>query len=274
MNTPAESLVTRPLSLPPMPQVAAELLSSMGREEIDVSTLARKIAADQALAAKTLRLANSSFYGLSTKVATIQQAITVLGFRSVRSLVTACAMTSVWPQQPGHPPLERFWLHSVAAGAAARALAMATRRDSELAFIAGLLHDLGSLVLASQFPAHYQKVIEAIEAGAPSVQAEQEILGMDHAQIGGALAEHWRFPPSIREAVAAHHAEDGSGGELGALVAGANVLAHCLAGERSTGEEGPAIMARLGLPPEALDLVMANTQLAFGPLKNVLLSQA
>jgi putative nucleotidyltransferase with HDIG domain len=274
MDTSADSLVTRSLSLPPMPQVAAELLSSMGREEIDVSTLARKIAADQALAAKTLRLANSSFYGLSTKVATIQQAITVLGFRSVRSLVTACAVTSVWPQQPGWPPLERFWLHSVAAGATARALAIALRRDSELAFIAGLLHDLGSLVLASQFPAEYQEVIKLVEAGAPSMEAEREILGVDHAQIGGALAEHWRFPHTIRDAVAAHHADDGSGGEFGALVAEANRLAHCLAGDEDIAEQGPAIMARLGLPPEALELVLANTQLAYEPLKNVLLSQA
>ena len=229
-------IIARIQQLPSLPAVVAELMATTEQEDLDLHALADKIALDQALTARTLRLANSSFYGLASKVTSIQQAISVLGFHSIRTLVTACAVTASFTPAPGLDfDFEAFWRHSIGAAVCARALAPRLRVSPESAFTAGLLHDLGTLVLATRCPEQY-RAVEAYrrQHDCSTGAAQLAVFGFDHAAIGSALAERWQFPAAIQQAVAAHHqppCADHSAGDAAGLASAvylANVLAHAL----------------------------------------------
>lgn len=203
-----EQIVTRLMQLPALPTVVAELLASFGNEDVDIALLAQQISHDQALTARLLRVANSSFYGLQSRISTINEAVVVLGFRAVRSMVLAVGVSGVFRPEhcPGFDP-HAYVRHSVGVGLAARALAQATGRNPELAFTGGILHDIGELVLATCFPEQYAKVLAyRAQHDCTLVEAERDIIGLDHAVVGGLLADAWRFPASLRSAVADHHA--------------------------------------------------------------------
>ncbi|WP_028104617.1 HDOD domain-containing protein [Pseudoduganella violaceinigra] len=217
--------------LPSLPAVVMELLNSIDQEEIDITVLAKKVSHDQALTAKTLRLANSSLFGLQVKVTTIQQAITFLGFQSTRNLITAAAVTGCFAdkQCPGFDH-RSFWRHSIAAAACAKVLARHVRFNQDYAFTAGLLHDIGRLVLVSSFPDRYAQVlVYQQENDCHALQAERAILGIDHVDAGLALAEHWNFSDTMRLAIAGHHDPGKAGaGFLAAIIHVADAVVHAL----------------------------------------------
>jgi len=226
-----EQLAQGVQDLPSLPAVVMELLGSIEQENIDISVLAKKVSYDQALTAKTLRLANSSSFGLQVKVATIQQAITFLGFQTTRNLITAAAITGCFPDGlcPGFND-KGFWRHSIATAACARSLARRLRFNQDVAFTAGLLHDIGRLVLVTGHAQAYTEVL-AWRASHDSdwVEAERAVLGVDHVEAGVALARHWNFSDTIRQAIAHHHAPELAGaGFLAAIVHVANAVVHAL----------------------------------------------
>ncbi len=226
-----EQLAAGVQDLPSLPAVVMELLGSIEQDDVDISVLAKKVSYDQALTAKTLRLANSSSFGLQVKVTTIQQAITFLGFQSTRNLITAAALTGCFPNGrcPGFDD-RGFWRHSIATAACARALARRMRFNQDFAFTAGLLHDIGRLVLVTACPDAYADV-QAWRArhGAEWRDAEREVLGLDHVDAGVALAEHWNFSDTMRQAIAFHHAPATPGaGFLAAIVHVADAIVHAL----------------------------------------------
>lgn len=199
-----ESVVREVRELPPLPSVVIELIESFGRPDIDITTLADKISQDQALAAKTLRLANSSFYGLSTQVKTVAQAITVLGFDSVRALVAAGGVIDHF-QQNGGVDTASFWRHSVATALCAKNLARAVKQNQDHAFIAALLHNIGELVMATRYPEQYGQAVEkAYNEDIELVKAEYLLFGVDHVRIGLALAQAWKFPSMIQHTIEYH----------------------------------------------------------------------
>ena len=217
--------------LPSLPAVVLELLSSMEQQDIDVHVLAHKIELDQAMAAKTLRIANSSFYGMQSAVTSIAQAVSVLGFHGIRTVVTACALTgSFAPVAASGFDFQGFWRHSLATAVVARLLAPHMRVNPETAFTAGLLHDLGTLVLATRFPDQHALVRSYRQRhDCQMIEAELAVLAIDHAQVGSALAAWWKFPAAIQQAVADQHAIarlDAVG--LPLLVHMANAVAHAL----------------------------------------------
>jgi putative nucleotidyltransferase with HDIG domain len=226
-----DDIIKRIHDLPSLSAVVVELLSSMEDEDVDVHVLGAKIAHDQALTAKTLRLANSSFYGMASKVTTIHQAISVLGFHSIRTLVSACAISASFPPGAGTGfDFKAFWRHSVATAVCAKLLAVRFKLNPETAFTAGLLHDIGTLVLATRFPAEYAQMLAyRARHDCYVLDAERAVFGVDHAATGSALAAHWKFPLTIQRAVAEHHSETCSGPlSLPLLVHAANVVAHGL----------------------------------------------
>ncbi|NHZ81231.1 HDOD domain-containing protein [Massilia sp. CCM 8695] len=226
-----DDVVKRIRDLPSLSTVVVELLSTMDQEDIDVHVLGAKIALDQSLTAKTLRLANSSFYGMSSKVTTIHQAISVLGFHSIRTLVTACAVTGSFPAGvSGGINLQAFWRHSVATAVCAKLLAVHLKLNADTAFTAGLLHDIGTLVLATRFPAEYSAMLAyRKEHDCYIIEAERAVIGVDHAMAGAALAAYWKFPAAMQESVASHHHLDAAGTPtLPLLIHAANVFAHAL----------------------------------------------
>lgn len=226
-------------ALPALPAVVTELLVSFDNEDADIAALTQRIACDQALAARLLRVANSSFYGLQTRVSTINEALVVLGFRAVRSMVIAMGVSGAFRAGQCHGfEVQPHIRHGIGVGLAARVLALETRHNPEIAFTGGILHDIGKLVLASCFASQYSQALAYREQhDCLLVVAERDVLGMDHAEVGGLLADAWHFPPALRAALADHHGPAAATAASPAdLIHVADAIAHGLGLAESTGE--------------------------------------
>lgn len=187
MTAPSlDDLLAEIRQLPSLPAIVNRLIESLDNEALGVDELAQGIAMDQALAARALRVANSPFYGVQHEVATIHDAILVLGFRAVSSLVMAASVTRYFtPQADSNFDLTRFWHHCIATALAGRGLAKATGLKPESGFTAGLLHDIGRLLLVTTRPRHYALVVACqSERDCLMHEAERQMLGFDHAQAG------------------------------------------------------------------------------------------
>ena len=203
-----DQVLARLQQLPSLPAAVTELLTSFDNEDVDIGAIARLISRDQGLAARVLRVANSSFYGLQSKVASINEAVVVIGFRAVRSMVLAVGVTGLFKvEHCAGFDFRGYLRHGVATGLVARALAKGCERNPEMAFTGGILHDLGQLALAANFPSELAAALAYREQhDCFMVVAERDLLGIDHAMVGGMLAENWRFPETLRAALADHHA--------------------------------------------------------------------
>jgi putative nucleotidyltransferase with HDIG domain len=274
-----EQLMDGVKDLPSLPAVVMELLSSIDQEDVDISVLARKVSYDQALTAKTLHLANSSVFGLQVKVTTIQQAITFLGFQATRNLITAAALSGSFPSGrcPGFDD-RAFWRHSIASAGCARALARRLRFNQDFAFTAGLLHDIGRLVLVTAKPDAYREVLAwRAEHRCEWREAERAVLGLDHVDAGVALADHWHFSAVMRQAIACHHAPEAPGaGALAGIVHVADAIVHAL---DLAGEEGDVVPRvadvawnAIGLSEEAWLHLFRETETQFGEMSAILIS--
>lgn len=265
--------------LPSPPAVVMELLSTIEREDADIAELARKVATDQALTAKTLRLANSSLYCLPVKVTTIQQAITFLGFQTTRNLITAAALTGCFPDRACAGFNDKaFWRHAIGVAACARVLALHLHLNEDVAFTAGLLHDIGRLVLVTLQPQHYAEVIARRSADDGTLlDAERALLEVDHVQAGMALARHWQFSDKMCQALAWHHAPETPGaGSLAMIVHVADAVAHALdlAGEENelVPPLSPAAWNALGLDETHWLQVLRQTELQFEEIATILMA--
>ncbi len=265
--------------LPSLPAVVMELLNSIDQEEVDISVLAKKVSHDQALTAKTLRLANSSLYGLQVKVTTIQQAITYLGFQTTRNLITAAAVTGCFAE--GHCPgfdHKAFWRHSIATAACAKVLARQMRFNQDYAFTAGLLHDIGRLVLVSCFPEQYAAAIaHRVAHDSYMLESERTVLGIDHVDAGLALAEHWNFSDTMRLAIGGHHDPEAPGaGFLAAIIHVADAIVHALDLAQVEDDLVPPVSTvawtALGLDEEVYLQLFRETELQYEEIAMVLLS--
>ena len=253
-------------SLPAMPAVALELLQTLSGSDPDVDALASRIARDQAITARVLRVANSPFYGLQMRVGSIHDAIVVLGFSAVRSLVLTSAVVTTLPAgKCAGFSADRFWRHVLGTAVAAQALARPLRRKPESLFIAGLLHDIGRLVMLSANPEGFARVIQiAAERDCHLVDVEAEIFGCDHTAVGAAIAQHWNFPAEIVEALAFHHnPAQTAPGSLAAIIHYADGIAKALDLEGAENTQmarlQPAAIDALGLDWQTLTAVLAET---------------
>ena len=261
-------------NLPPLPGVAAQVLASLGDERLDSERIAHQIASDTALAARTLRVANSPYYGLPGRIATIPEAVVVLGFANLRSLVMASALTLAF--RDAAPEFDRlhFWHHSLATAAAASAVAAVRGADTGLPFLAGLMHDIGRLALGATFPAAYEAVAARRRRDDASwIEAEREVLGFDHAALGAALCDHWRFPAAIGRAVAGHHGP-GDGAGLSDLVHVADAVARAIDLAQEEDAAVPRLVteawARCAIDEAVLPRILAETERQFRGLLHVL----
>lgn len=271
MNAVALDEVLRRIhNLPSLPNVVMELLASIDQEDVNIDELALKIAQDQALTAKTLRLANSSFYGMAHQVTTIQEAIAILGFRTVRSLVTTAALIGVFASSTDNSfNVAPFWRHAIATAVCARELAPYLRINPEHAYTAGLLHDIGRLVLVTQFQPNYEATMAyRAQHDCRLLDAEHAVLGVDHAAVGHALTRHWKFPEAMQQAVAAHHAPVVEGARpLSVVILAADALAHALDLSMDADDSVPPVPTGfwklLQVDEQALLQVFENTEKQF-----------
>lgn len=196
------------LDLPTLPTVVAKIIQLVDNPRTNAATLARLISSDPALTARMLKMANSAYYGFPRRIGTINLAIVVLGFNTVRDLAVSASLAErINPDHDGGGGMGDFWEHSVSTAVAARMLQRALpHRPVGEAFVAGLLHDIGRLVVARYLPQEFTRVQQALEKSESPVWAiEHELLGMSHAEIGGTLCRHWNLPEAICDAIHWHH---------------------------------------------------------------------
>jgi len=267
--------------LPAMPAIVQDLMKSMTRDDADIHLLASKVSQDQALSAKTLRFANSTFYGLQSRVTTIQQAITLIGVDAVKHVVTTAALTGYFPAaHVAGLDANAMWRHSIGTAVCARVLARHLHVNQDYAFTAGLLHDIGRLVLATYFRRDYEAVIAYRTAhDCQWIEAEQAVLGVDYVTAGVALATHWNFSESIRNAIAGHYRpENQKNHSLASIVHIANAIVHALDLSHQQDDLVPPVSATswddLGLSEETYMHVFHETEIMFEDVCRVLLADA
>ena len=211
-------------NLPTIPTVLARILQLVDAETASGKDLIAVVERDQALTGKLLRLANSAFFGQTRRVATIPRAVVLLGFSTVRNLALSVKVWETLGTGVVRGRLEELWTHSVAVAMATKALTTRLRAgDPDEAFTAGLLHDVGRLLLAMRFRDEYWRAVGGAGEAEAVERLEAAHLGVDHAEVGGWILEAWSLPPAIVELIAQHHAEPPRHG-LGGLLAIADRL--------------------------------------------------
>ena len=191
-------VVDRIEELPTLPQVAAKIMRLIDDPASSAQDIHKVMSRDTALAGKMLKLVNSAFYGLPHKVSNLNQAIVLLGFNTIKSLALSVSVFGVFGKGRGARSFdrERYWRHSVGSACIYRVLARKVKMvDPETAFVAGLLHDIGKLVLDQYAAPELGQVIdEAEKRKCAFVEAERALFGTDHSAVGGWLVDRWGFP--------------------------------------------------------------------------------
>ncbi|MDR2876740.1 MAG: HDOD domain-containing protein [Chromatiales bacterium] len=238
-----DDLIKGSLRLISPPQILLKLNRILDDPRCSAAMLARIVATDPGLTARLLRLANSPFYGFPSRIDSIERALTVIGMNALRNLVLATSVPETFGRLP-LGPMEDFWHHSVYCGLLSRALAEHCRlSDPETLFVAGLLHDVGQLIMFAKLPEMAREAYaRADDAGLPLDALERAIIGIDHAQVGGELLRRWNLPMSLWEPVACHHRplEASQTRIAAAIIHVADILAHEL--PLISGEEEAALI--------------------------------
>jgi HD-like signal output (HDOD) protein len=188
------ALFDQPQALPSAPRVVQELISSFAAEDVSNRKIASTIATDQVVSAKVLRLANSVYFHASRAIGTVDDALAMLGFATVRTLVISSGLTGSFKPVKGFA-LESFWLCSLHVGVVAKWLAKKSRENQDLAFTVGLMHGIGQLVMHTAMPEECQRLnTKCAPWGDQRLAIEKAALGYDFAAVSAELARRWQFP--------------------------------------------------------------------------------
>lgn len=281
----AKELVAEVRDLVSLPDVAIQINSMVDDPRYSAKDFADVISRDPSLTARLLRIANSPFFGLTTKVATVNRAVTVVGAKPLRDLVIAtCAVNSFKGIPNQLVSMDDFWYHSLYCALASRALAQRRRlAHAESLFAAGLLHDIGQLIIFNRLPDQAQEALRLSVEDPHTLdmhQAELQVLGFDHAEVGGLLLQRWRLPPLLEECVAHHHtpAEARRFPVEAALVHIANVIATMAEINSLNLEDVPVIQAKAwkqaGLTESVIEPVVREIQRQFREARLLFLADA
>lgn len=227
--TPQE-LITNLGDLPPLPQVAAQVLRIAADPDASTDELQRVISTDQALASQILKIANSAMFGMVREVKTLTQAIMTLGFSTIKSVVIASSAKNLYNRGNSGLQERLMWEHALVTALAGRAYGKQLRFPrTEEAFLAGLMHDIGKSVMGIKFPDRYGAMIRTVynEQG-DTLELELDTFGFDHTMVGEALLHSWNLAQSIEQTVRWHHEPAEAPKEnrgLAALVALGNQMA-------------------------------------------------
>lgn len=213
-----DALFQNPTALPTAPKVVEELISSFDKASVSTEEIAKKLSTDPVLSAKLLRLANSAYYHVSRSIGTVEDAVLMLGFVTVRTLVISSGLVSGFKTVPGLD-LKQFWKYSLHTAVSAKWIAKKTKENTDLAFTIGMMHAIGQLVIHSAAPEQamaLDKVAGPMDAR--RLDAERASLGYTFADVGAELAKRWKFPPAFSETILAFP-EPMHNGELNRLAA-------------------------------------------------------
>lgn len=195
-----KSMIEKATNLPSIPKVVQELIASFNDPDINSGHIATILSNDQALTAKVLRMANSVRYGGHRKVGSVKDAVLVLGFNSLRTLVLSVGFTSTL-KGPEAFNLEAFWLKSFKVANRCKWLAKSFKVDAEIAYTCGLLHAIGEYLIHLVKPAEAVTIDKRVATGESRSRLEKQVLGFDYTEAGAELADYWHFPKEIVTAI-------------------------------------------------------------------------
>ncbi|MFH0924906.1 MAG: HDOD domain-containing protein, partial [bacterium] len=195
--------------LPTLPVLVTQTMHLIDNPKTSISEIVKAISVDQALTIKILRLANSAFYGFPRKIATVKHALVILGSMTLKDLIIATSIHDVFPETEGEGRFKRsdFWEHSFACGIASRMLAKEVQyRVTGEVFVAGIIHDIGKIIIDKYFHPQFKKIIKIVEEENITIyEAEKKVLGITHVDLGRWLAQKWNLPSDLVDAIAYHH---------------------------------------------------------------------
>lgn len=202
-----EEVLSKVKELPPFPQVALKVLQLLS-EEAPFREIALLIELDEGFTAEVLKVCNSPFFGLRRKVSSVREALVYLGEKYLLEIVSRVASRNYFfGEHPGYD-LRRgeLWGHAVACALASDLLREKRKQHRDpVLFTAALLHDIGKVVLSSYVALAFEEILKRVKEGQGFVEAEREVIGIDHAGLGGEIARSWNFPQEIVDAILYHH---------------------------------------------------------------------
>ncbi len=247
--------------LPTLPSILAEVSRLTSSDDSSAADLVRVVVQDQALTARVLRAANSAYYGLRDKISTLDRAVVVLGFDMIRSLALGASVVQVLSSFPSCPEIDlpAFWLHAAAVAVFTEDQRAAVEVSPGEAFTAGLLHDIGKIIMLVYFEDDFRNVVRrARKDGLDFHEAELAEIGLGHDFVAGQMLRRWGLPSGLAEAVRLHHQpmEALSSTPLAARVHLADFAARALkigfSGAETVKPLSPDFMAALGLKKDNL----------------------
>jgi putative nucleotidyltransferase with HDIG domain len=195
--------------VPTLPEIALKVNRMLEEEDVSIGELSRIIQNDQALVTKILRLINSSFYQFKSQIETIPRAVILLGLNMVRNAVLSISFIDAFGGKDdiGRFDVKEFWYHSIAVAVTSKQLGERTHLElPDDCFVAGLLHDMGKVIVAQYFTGQFSQILRLIRNEQVSFyEAEKRLLPATHAEIGGYLAQKWQLPDSLTHAIRYHH---------------------------------------------------------------------
>lgn len=263
-----ENIIEAVNDIPALPQVVLRVMQMTEDPDSTAQDIHKVLNQDQAMTARVLRLANSAYYGFARRIASVTDAVVLLGFKTIRGIVLAAAVSDLLQKRYDGYALEEgeLWRHSQACAIASRLIARRCRFGNlDVAYTAGLLHDIGKVILNRYMKEAYREVVELVTSEEiPFMTAEDQILGFNHAVVGARLAEKWSLPPQLVEAIEKHHqpGQDSEEQKLTAIVHLADAI--CLSMGIGIGVDGllypvyPESLALLGLSESDLEAIISE----------------
>jgi putative nucleotidyltransferase with HDIG domain len=207
MMIKARRLVKDVDDLPTIPAIVSKVISMLDDSEADPDAIADLMLSDQVLAARVIRLVNSPLYRPTSEITSVKRALMYLGFKSVREMIQTTYFVNAFKDREEAFDIKAFWVHSFTVGAISQRIAgMAGYRDMEKAHLVGIIHDIGKVFLGHYCKDEYASMLEMI-SGKPytTYEAEAEVFGTSHCEVGLCLAQRWNFPPVYCDIISYHH---------------------------------------------------------------------
>ncbi|MCX6059008.1 MAG: HDOD domain-containing protein [Chloroflexi bacterium] len=205
-----ENIIQSVTSLRPMPSNVTRIMNEIEKQNVTIDVLVGLIGLDQALAALVLQMSNSVSLGYSRTCSTLNEAIMLIGLGRLKTILLTSSATGIMKRSLSgyRQGAGELWHHSLVTGVASEWLAQALRYPNpEEAYVSGLLHDIGKLLLDQVVLSNYNEIIDLVQKyRMPLWQVEEKLIGIDHAKVGGLIAEHWNFPVVLVDAIRCHHA--------------------------------------------------------------------
>lgn len=272
-----DDYINRIKRLPPAPQLLPELIALLGQPNIDSSRVVRLIMYDPALTATVLQLCNSSALASASPVVHLDEAVVRLGFEQIYQLVAATLGARALAASKGTAiDAGQLWRHSVTTAVAAQMIARDLEDDPNLAFTAGLLHDIGKIIISQGSEQAYGPLLKEVETNQYSLlEAEKRVLGVQHSELGGRLMARWKFPLRLVSGVWFHHhpAAAQPHQKVAAFVYLGNLIAYLLGngyGHQAVGLRGRAeALDILKLDPDSLPRYMLSTYSEFNAINRL-----